>query len=604
MLQLRNIKIENFRSIKSLTVDVETIDGKSCSMLFGVNEVGKSNILKAIASLSPTTKITYDTDCFREAKKNSDRIQIRYNFEVKEYIKELLKEEKIPSELIKNITNLEILISIDSNSTRTESVLFYYKNKTVLKKYAYDTAHNTIVSKTDELEELTEDEADKHFKTLFEKKILDKRPKIIYWEPSDKYLITKPVDLNQFKANPDAISIPLKNMFNLMDVENGKIQSYVDMILKNPDDLDDFETQMSQKVTEHLNELWNEHKIEIKVKVNGTSCSVHVKDKQQEVKRSFSMAQRSDGFKQFVSILLNLSIESRKGDLENALIILDEPEVHLHPSGVKYLRNELLKISENNTVFLASHSIYMVDKLSLNRNKIVEKEQGISNLISVDKNCPIEEEVVYEALGTSILELIEPNLLLFEGSTDRDAYEVFAQKFKKDLDPPIMRTVAATGTKNMPKYAKFFKNKFVTGFMAVDSDAEGESVLKAVKKEEPEIAKNIFRIKDIITTLKKDSLTLEDLFPKRVIEQSIKNIYGKEINIDETKPIIHQIKSWKKTEGLQDKDGKLEDLKSNLIKLVISEIKTQDETIVKKDYKVYYNYVDKLIKKIKNTGEK
>jgi predicted ATP-dependent endonuclease of OLD family len=71
----------------------------------------------------------------------------------------------------------------------------------------------------------------------------------------------------------------------------------------------------------------------------------------------FEVDKRSDGFKQFVSIILNLSIENETGVLNNKVILLDEPETHLHPSGQKYLRNELLKISENNLVIYATHSI-------------------------------------------------------------------------------------------------------------------------------------------------------------------------------------------------------------------------------------------------------
>jgi AAA15 family ATPase/GTPase len=54
----------------------------------------------------------------------------------------------------------------------------------------------------------------------------------------------------------------------------------------------------------------------------------------------FEVDKRSDGFKQFVSIILNLSIENETGVLNNKVILLDEPETHLHPSGQKYLRNE------------------------------------------------------------------------------------------------------------------------------------------------------------------------------------------------------------------------------------------------------------------------
>jgi predicted ATP-dependent endonuclease of OLD family len=53
-VKLTEIKIENFRSIKSQTIIIE----HNCLILLGKNEAGKSNILKAIAAVFEQYKVT------------------------------------------------------------------------------------------------------------------------------------------------------------------------------------------------------------------------------------------------------------------------------------------------------------------------------------------------------------------------------------------------------------------------------------------------------------------------------------------------------------------------------------------------------------------
>ena len=48
---LKKIEIENFKSIEKIEFDINTIDDSKTTMLLGINEVGKSNILKAMSYL-------------------------------------------------------------------------------------------------------------------------------------------------------------------------------------------------------------------------------------------------------------------------------------------------------------------------------------------------------------------------------------------------------------------------------------------------------------------------------------------------------------------------------------------------------------------------
>src|SRR4051812_45796616 len=60
-MKLSYARIQNFRSIKDITVRFEP----TCRVLVGINESGKSNILRALSLLDPTTKV--GPDDIREA---------------------------------------------------------------------------------------------------------------------------------------------------------------------------------------------------------------------------------------------------------------------------------------------------------------------------------------------------------------------------------------------------------------------------------------------------------------------------------------------------------------------------------------------------------
>jgi len=207
------------------------------------------------------------------------------------------------------------------------------------------------------------------------------------------------------------------------------------------------------------------------------------------------MKQRSDGFKQFISILLSISIENATNQLRNKVILLDEPERSLHPGSIKCLRDELLRISEKNVVFASSHSIYMVDKKNLNRHYTVTKDEGKTIVEQVSTDNPIQDEVIYNALGTSIFELIEPNMLIFEGRSDKDLFDTFTNKFRDELQPSSILTISATGTKPIPHYVKFFHNKFVNGFVVVDSDKDGRDAISAICQQDAEFKESLFELK-------------------------------------------------------------------------------------------------------------
>ena len=85
----------------------------------------------------------------------------------------------------------------------------------------------------------------------------------------------------------------------------------------------------------------------------------HISASVQDEHNRYDFAQRSDGFKRFVSFLLLVSTLVKTKQLENVLLLIDEPEISLHPTGARYLRDELIRISKTNWVVYSTHSIFM-----------------------------------------------------------------------------------------------------------------------------------------------------------------------------------------------------------------------------------------------------
>jgi len=596
-MKITRITIENFRSIKeSVCFEIQKIGLKDCYILLGINETGKSNILYAISLLNEKSDVNYGIDCNKEAEEEGEDILITYDLEVEnlDFYKNKLKENGIDEELITNIDfeKIERKVSIDKDNERGDFIHIYLKDN---KKFvSYILKGEKIEIKTDE--NVEKDEAGKetnllskeklekyiedNFFDLFEKDI----PEIIFWKADPKYLINQIIDLNQFKENP-SLSIPLKNCFQIAGIED--IKGKIEKIINNPAKRVQLEQKISESVTKHINDVWPEHKISVKFSIDNMQLSFLVEDNDNNLPK-YEVVQRSDGFKHFISILLNLSVEAKR--IKNKIVLIDEPEIHLHPSGQKYLRDELLRIAKDNIVFFATHSIYMVDKKNLDRHFSIKKSEGKTSVVQVERDNPYKEEVLYEALGTSVLEHVEPNVLIFEGKTDRDIFELYTRKFRKEIPSPKISLISADSATSVIKYTKFFNTKLIKGYVIFDSDEEGIKEKNKVLKEQNYTRQNTFEINEVLNTNKE--ATLEDLFDKKYIESVIKEKYDLDLCLEETKPYIAQIKAKLHENKKPYRDTEKEEIR-RLFFRNISRLKTEDL-----EKQQYFKFCQELCKKI------
>lgn len=426
-------------------------------------------------------------------------------------------------------------------------------------------------------------------------------PRVIFWAYKEEYLINKEINLTEFSASPATISKPLHNVFNLAKFTDTQIPAVITDALEDGSQMGELADKLEKTVTNYLEEVWPEHRVGIKVHTANPTISFHVVEKDTPAGGRYEVAERSDGFKHFFAILLNLAAENSTSQLKDCLILLDEPEVHLHPSGAKFLRDELLKIAKLNTLVYSTHSIFMIDRTCLDRHYKVFKDNETTQVLKIDGSNPFKEELIYEALGTSILDLISEHNILFEGLTDKKLFEAFTHKFRVDIRPLDINAMSVDGETHFDKYCKFFNKKNIKGYIVADSDKDGENAKKRIIADNsPDYnAQNTFTINDIVATGKKSCL--EDLLPKEVLEAGISGYSGITLVLDNSKTFSEQI-----TEFNSKNPNKIDmnKLKMFICDFVCDDITksamTKDKT--KEKYSTYHEFISTLHQKLKDSN--
>lgn len=100
------------------------------------------------------------------------------------------------------------------------------------------------------------------------------------------------------------------------------------------------------------------------------------------------------------------------------LFMIDEAELHLHPSAQRSLKNALMGISSTDQVLVNTHSSVLIVEDHPNQGIFrVEKLQGVTSIEAID---PVEKtNIIFDLLGGNPLDLLFPNnFLIVEGRSE------------------------------------------------------------------------------------------------------------------------------------------------------------------------------------------
>jgi len=618
-LVLSYIGIVNYKSIEDTSIDVNKIDGSYTTVLVGLNETGKSNFLNAIGLINPPTEnISYEK---YKNSSNEGRTPVEayylYEYETKQEWQNILQEKiKMPKILLDKIkinglyldislqkgnTEFAKKLGIDDDISSIDNYEVYSYAQLPTPKAEESEKHEYIICKTAETNKYTTDNTSESetsvdfqplsknalseilnhiFKDEFKKCLLN----CSEWKYKDEYLISNTIDLNEFKTNPN-ICYPLKNIFALAGFKTQEeIKNKIDEINGNDNAINRLQKRLQNALSDYVKKVWKECSVEFEIKIQDTlQLKVFVID-DADKDNTFNMDDRSDGAKQFLSLILSISVANETETLKNNIIVIDEPEVHMHPSGIRYIRDELLKIGQNNYVFVATHSQFMIDNKNKDRHYIVTKPNNNTVINPWDETRDLaDDEILRLAFGINVLtDFLSPFKVLVEGYSD-------CQIIKKTIDvlkPDNCINITNGAGSKIVSTAAMLKYYNVPVFTIVDADKDGVLYKKRiVDLGEPYTEDNVKTIKELSDSIVSKG-TIEDALKTDHVVKHFQKAFKKLTGIDEwdfaytgEKPILEELKVYVKQ---KDKSIDIKELTENA-KTSIGEKFKPNKTSISRD---------------------
>jgi len=159
--------------------------------------------------------------------------------------------------------------------------------------------------------------------------------------------------------------------------------------------------ESGREITRRIQQVWSqEPSLEIKIRVNGKILYIDFSDSTTVYD---TPKFRSPGFLWFLSFYINFIAATSDARINEYLFLLDEPGSHLHPSGQKDLASLLENLSQKNQLLYTTHSPFMINRLSPQRVRVVNKDM---NGTSVDSEAYRENwKPLRQSIGLTVSDL-------------------------------------------------------------------------------------------------------------------------------------------------------------------------------------------------------
>ena len=424
-MNITKIRVKNYKSIKDS--GVVAIDDKIMSFI-GQNNAGISAILDAIQCVFPSVKKTVLRSDFHKGTHDNIEIIVWFNGVTDEYLEEKLFADAI----IKLIDKAKKLEEENAGETKIEAAwkkvtetreqklldakeIYQIKDTSMCIKLVV-TNSDRIVTKyyvdADSVNEIKETELKKILPIV---KVIPaiRDPKNESTAGTNSYLKELIAMLDDDMTTNISISgsetVSYRQLNEIIAEESAKrcqsISSSITGYYNDAIGVSDFEVIVSSDVNIS----------------KGTTYYTKILDKSTNIESDILSC--GTGYQSMIILsILEAYVELAQKKTEYILII-EEPEVYLHPSLQRKMIDTLLMISKNNQVIFSSHSPITVGKMGRNQIKLVKRENGEATISDITVSDVIQE------LGIRADDiLVNKGIIFVEGQDDKAVVECILNK--------------------------------------------------------------------------------------------------------------------------------------------------------------------------------
>ncbi|MDE2981409.1 MAG: AAA family ATPase [Gemmatimonadota bacterium] len=268
---------------------------------------------------------------------------------------------------------------------------------------------------------------------------------------------------------------------------------------------------------------------------------------------------RSKGFQWFFSFYLVFLVESDEGH-EDAILLLDEPGLHLHPTAQQELMDFFETLSEDNPLIYTTHSPFLIDGERIHRVRPVTEDETGHSRISLD-GWPKDRETIFPLQAAAGYAMVRglfqhKKNVLVEGMSDYlylHALNLHCHALGRQGLPDDVYITPCGGTKLVGHIASLFLGQDVRPVVLLDGDDAGRARRDALMKELYAGYENaVLMLGDV---LGEGECETEDIIGEATIIPVLKDAVGKRVTLNQHDRVkgslVDQIKSAAERHGAE-----------------------------------------------------
>lgn len=348
------------------------------------------------------------------------------------------------------------------------------------------------------------------------------------------------------------------------------------------------------ELTKKFREWWKQGDYNFDFQADGDHFRIWVSDTRRPEK--IELEDRSSGLQWFLSFYLIFLVESA-ADHRNAILLLDEPGLSLHPLAQRDLSSFFENLANTNQLLYTTHSPFLVDADMLDRVRKVYVAPDGSTKASPDLRRGTEDPrkagatyAIYSALNMNVAESILYGCLpiIVEGPSDQHYLTMIKTLLIANGELTPKREIVfppCHGAGNAKVIASILSSSDeVLPTVFLDADAAGKKMARDLQNGLYKSAKDRVLLADVYAGF--PDAEIEDLVPFDFMVDVIDR-WERKADVpfsDVAKsgvPIVPQIEAWAKSQSIQLSEGWKVSLSREVKKRALSNSSKIDDAAIK-----------------------
>lgn len=351
-------------------------------------------------------------------------------------------------------------------------------------------------------------------------------------------------------------------------------------------------------VTTELRRLWQDRALKVRFNLDATYLDTLISDPTAIYDVEVNLNDRSRGLQWFFSFYIAFAADTKGGDAEDAVLLLDEPGLYLHAASQADLLLHFAKDFKNQILF-TTHSPFMVPTGQLESVRTVNISEGAGTTIT---NTPSGDSrtlfPLQAALGYNIAQslFVGDKNLVVEGVTDfwtlQAVSDYCAEIGAVSLNPGITITPVG-GAQKIHYMVALLSAERQKVLVLLDYEKESKATSAELIKSKLIEERCIVFVADAFATEPKEA-DMEDLFDAIVYETAVREAYVKELTGKELAPNASIPRVAARMEMAMREVG-VDFHKTRVAKLLLGKMASAPESVLSPESRVRFEKLFKIV---------